>query len=156
MKFVSYLRVSTTRQGVSGLGLEAQRKAVADFVAGRGAVLSEFVEVESGKVAVRPELEKALAEAKRAGAVLLIAKLDRLSRNLAFTANLLESGVEVAAGLLGCPGDSHRDSGRRRHIAVRRAHAEYADYVRLSDGAGHHGRRRDCNWREHLRAPPAG
>ena len=97
LKYVSYLRVSTARQGVSGLGLEAQRKAVTDFVAGRGEVLSEYVEIESGKVLVRPELEKALAEAKRAGAVLLIAKLDRLSRNVAFIANLLEGDVEVAA-----------------------------------------------------------
>jgi DNA invertase Pin-like site-specific DNA recombinase len=97
VNYVSYLRVSTTRQGVSGLGLDAQRKAVTDFVAGRGEVLFEHVEVESGKVAARPELEKALAEAKKAGAVLLIAKLDRLSRNVAFIANLLESGVEVAA-----------------------------------------------------------
>lgn len=97
MNYVSYLRVSTTRQGVSGLGLEAQRKAVTDFVAGRGEVLSEYVEIESGKVSARPELDKALTEAKRAGAVLLIAKLDRLSRNVAFIANLLEGDVEVAA-----------------------------------------------------------
>ena len=97
MKFVTYLRVSTERQGQSGLGLEAQRAAVAAHVFGRGEVVAEYVEVESGKVAVRPELEKALAEAKREGAILLIAKLDRLSRNVAFIANLLESGVEVAA-----------------------------------------------------------
>lgn len=97
MKFVTYLRVSTERQGQSGLGLEAQRAAVAAHVLSRGEVVAEFVEVESGKRSNRPELEKALAEAKKAGAVLLIAKLDRLSRNVAFIANLLESGVEVAA-----------------------------------------------------------
>jgi DNA invertase Pin-like site-specific DNA recombinase len=97
MKFVTYLRVSTERQGQSGLGLEAQRAAVAGHVLGRGEVVAEFVEVESGKRADRPELARALAEAKRAGAVLLIAKLDRLARNVAFIANLLESGVEVTA-----------------------------------------------------------
>jgi len=97
MKFVTYLRVSTERQGQSGLGLEAQRAAVAAHVLGRGEVVAEFVEVESGKRSDRPELAHALAEAKRAGAVLLIAKLDRLARNVAFIANLLESGVEVTA-----------------------------------------------------------
>ncbi len=97
MKFVTYLRVSTERQGQSGLGLEAQRAAVAAHVLGRGEVVAEFVEVESGKRSNRPELARALAEAKRAGAVLLIAKLDRLARNVAFIANLLESGVEVTA-----------------------------------------------------------
>lgn len=97
MRFVTYLRVSTERQGKSGLGLEAQRAAVAAHVLGRGEVVAEFVEVESGKRADRPQLALALAEAKRAGAVLLIAKLDRLARNVAFIANLLESGVEVTA-----------------------------------------------------------
>lgn len=97
MKFVTYLRVSTERQGQSGLGLEAQRAAVAAHVLARGEVVAEFVEVESGKRADRPQLALALAEAKRAGAVLLIAKLDRLARNVAFIANLLESGVEVTA-----------------------------------------------------------
>jgi DNA invertase Pin-like site-specific DNA recombinase len=97
MKFVTYLRVSTERQGQSGLGLEAQRAAVAAHVLGRGEVVAEFVEVESGKRADRPQLVLALAQAKRAGAVLLIAKLDRLARNVAFIANLLESGVEVTA-----------------------------------------------------------
>ena len=98
MRYVVYLRVSTQRQGASGLGLEAQRAAVAAFVAQRGGqVLAERVEVESGKRADRPQLAEALAEAKRAGAVLLIAKLDRLARNVAFIAGLLEAGVEVQA-----------------------------------------------------------
>ena len=97
MKFVTYLRVSTERQGQSGLGLEAQRAAVAAHVIGRGDVIAEYLEVESGKRNERPQLALALAEAKRLGAVLLIAKLDRLARNVAFIANLLESGVEVTA-----------------------------------------------------------
>ena len=97
MRFVTYLRVSTARQGNSGLGLEAQRKAVADHVMGKGQIAAEYVEIESGKKNDRPQLAHALAEAKRIGAVLLIAKLDRLARNVAFIANLLESGVEIAA-----------------------------------------------------------
>lgn len=96
--FVTYLRVSTDGQGRSGLGLEAQRKAVADHVAGRGcATAAEYVEIESGRKNERPQLAQALTHAKRIGAVLLIAKLDRLARNVAFIANLLESGVEIAA-----------------------------------------------------------
>lgn len=98
MKYVSYIRVSTQRQGQSGLGLEAQQSAVAQFVKQRGGeVLAEFVEVESGRKADRPQLAAALAEAKRQGAVLLIAKLDRLARNVAFISALLESGAEVQA-----------------------------------------------------------
>jgi DNA invertase Pin-like site-specific DNA recombinase len=97
MHYVTYLRVSTDRQGKSGLGLEAQRKAVADHVAGKGEIAAEYVEIESGKKNERPQLARALAEAKRIGAVLLIAKLDRLARNVAFIANLLEAGVEIAA-----------------------------------------------------------
>ncbi len=69
MKFVTYLRVSTKRQGQSGLGLEAQRAAVAAHVLGRAEVVAEFVEVESGKRADHPEMARALAEAKRSGAV---------------------------------------------------------------------------------------
>lgn len=97
MLFVTYLRVSTDRQGRSGLGLEAQRAAVLDHVASKGQIAAEYVEIESGKKNDRPQLAHAMAEAKRIGAVLLIAKLDRLARNVAFIANLLEAGVEIAA-----------------------------------------------------------
>lgn len=97
MRYVTYLRVSTDRQGRSGLGLEAQRTAVASYIAGKGEIAAEFVEIESGKKNDRPQLSHALAETKRIGAVLLIAKLDRLARNVAFIANLLEAGVEIAA-----------------------------------------------------------
>jgi hypothetical protein len=93
-RFVAYERVSTRRQGASGLGLAAQRKSIDDFVASRGAeVIGRFTEVESGKLADRPELAKALHLAKVTGATLLIAKLDRLSRNAAFLLTLRDSGV---------------------------------------------------------------
>lgn len=98
-KFISYLRVSTTKQGVNGLGIEAQRKAIADYLnGGKWKLLKEFVEVESGKRDDnRPQLIEALQACKRTKAKLLIAKLDRLSRNVAFIANLLESDVEFVA-----------------------------------------------------------
>lgn len=96
-RFVAYLRVSTARQGQSGLGLEAQRQAVAEHVIGHGSLLAEYVEVESGKRNDRPQLAKALAHAKATGATLIVAKLDRLARNVAFIAALMESGVEFVA-----------------------------------------------------------
>lgn len=100
-RFVSYTRVSTQQQGRSGLGLEAQRSAVAAYVAGRGEVIGEFVEVETGKganaLARRPELKAALAMCRAEGAVLVIAKLDRLARNVHFVSGLIESRVEFVA-----------------------------------------------------------
>ena len=97
-KFISYLRVSTDRQGRSGLGLDAQKRAIDDYLnGGNWKVLKEFVEVESGKTNERPQLQAALEACQRTGAMLLIAKLDRLSRNVAFIANLMDSGVEFVA-----------------------------------------------------------
>jgi DNA invertase Pin-like site-specific DNA recombinase len=97
-KFVAYFRVSTDKQGKSGLGLEAQRKSVLDYLdGGRWSSVAEFTEIESGKRNDRPELEKALAACKKQKAKLVIAKLDRLSRNLAFIAALMDSGVEFVA-----------------------------------------------------------
>lgn len=97
-RLVAYERVSTARQGASGLGLEAQRKVIGDFAASRGAeVLARFTEVESGRKADRPELHKALHLAKVTGATLVIAKLDRLSRNAAFLLALRDSGVRFLA-----------------------------------------------------------
>jgi DNA invertase Pin-like site-specific DNA recombinase len=97
-RFVAYYRVSTDRQGRSGLGLEAQQKAVRDYLdGGAWEIVAEFVEVESGKRADRPELGRALDACRKHKAKLVIAKLDRLSRNLAFTATLMESGVEFVA-----------------------------------------------------------
>jgi DNA invertase Pin-like site-specific DNA recombinase len=98
LKIVSYLRVSTQKQGRSGLGLEAQRTAIEGFAAARGAVvLKTFTEVESGKLNARPELSKALQLSKITGATLVIAKLDRLSRNASFLLALRDSGVQFIA-----------------------------------------------------------
>ena len=97
-KFVAYYRVSTDRQGQSGLGLEAQRNAVLDYLnGGSWTLVGEFTEVEIGKHADRPQLAAALAACKKQKAKLVIAKLDRLSRNLAFIAALMDSGVEFVA-----------------------------------------------------------
>ena len=97
-KFVAYYRVSTDQQGASGLGLEAQRSAVATYLdGGPWRLVAEHTEVESGKRADRPELAKALAACRKHKAKLIIAKLDRLSRNLAFIATLMDSGVEFVA-----------------------------------------------------------
>ena len=95
-KFVSYYRVSTDRQGRSGLGLEAQKEAVQQRLnGGSWQLVAEFVEIESGKRAKRPQLDAALAACMKHKAKLVVAKLDRLSRNVAFLLKLIDSGVEV-------------------------------------------------------------
>jgi len=92
--FVLYRRVSTARQGVSGLGLESQDEAVRRYVTGQnGEVVGEFVEVESGKVNDRPQLALALSECRRLKAILVVAKLDRLSRNAEFLLRLQNSNI---------------------------------------------------------------
>ncbi len=96
--YVAYMRVSTAKQGRSGLGLEAQRAAITGFLREGDRLLSpEFVETESGKHDNRPELAKALNRCKLTGATLLVAKLDRLSRNVAFIATLQDAGVRFVA-----------------------------------------------------------
>lgn len=98
MQIISYLRVSTAKQGVSGLGLEAQRAAVAAFTSAAGRkLLTEYVEVESGSKAARPQLAAALTACRLHRATLVIAKLDRLARNVAFIANLMDGGVDFVA-----------------------------------------------------------
>ena len=92
MNYITYLRVSTTKQGADGLGVEAQRAAVARFAKG-ASILREYVEVESGSKDSRPQLAAALAECKATGATLLIAKLDRLSRKVAYFYQLRDAGV---------------------------------------------------------------
>lgn len=94
MRFISYVRVSTQRQGQSGLGIEAQRASIEAYAnAHSGTILEEFVEVESGRKDARPELLKALKAARVTGSTLVIARLDRLSRSAAFLFNLQEAGV---------------------------------------------------------------
>lgn len=95
MKIVTYCRVSTLSQRVSGLGLEAQKAAITAYAAQHRAIVTgSFVEVESGRSNDRPEMTKALRQARVTGSRLVIAKLDRLSRNAAFLLNLRDSGVD--------------------------------------------------------------
>ncbi len=96
--YIAYYRVSTQKQGASGLGLEAQQKQVQDF-AGRtgGTITATYTEVESGKKSDRVQILAAIAEAKRTGATLLIAKLDRLARNASFIFTLRDTGVSFVA-----------------------------------------------------------
>jgi DNA invertase Pin-like site-specific DNA recombinase len=96
-KFIAYYRVSTDKQGRSGLGLEAQQQAVHFFLQSRGELIQSFTEIESGRKNDRPELLTALDECRKNKAVLVIAKLDRLARNVYFISGLMESGVEFVA-----------------------------------------------------------
>lgn len=97
-KFVSYLRVSTNRQGISGLGLEAQREEVSAYLARNSSeLIEEFLEVESGAKSDRPILEAALQACRQYKATLVIAKLDRLARNVAFISQLMETRVDFVA-----------------------------------------------------------
>lgn len=95
---VVYLRVSTSQQGKSGLGLEAQREAVAAYAKANGLeIVAEHVEIESGKRTDRPQLAAALAQAQRIKGKLIVAKLDRLARNVAFISRLMDAGVDFVA-----------------------------------------------------------
>ncbi len=126
LRLIAYERVSTARQGQSGLGLEAQRKTIDAFAASRGAaVLARFTEVESGRNPDRPELGKAIQLARLTGATLVIAKLDRLSRNAAFLLTLRDSGVrflacdmpeanDLTAGIMALVAQQEREAISRR------------------------------------------
>jgi DNA invertase Pin-like site-specific DNA recombinase len=117
-KFIAYFRVSTARQGRSGLGLDAQKLAVGNFLAGeRAELVGEHTEIESGRRTDRPELERALATCRVHGATLVIAKLDRLARNVEFIARLMNSGVEFVA--------SDMPAANKLTIHVMAAMAEY-------------------------------
>ena len=95
---IAYYRVSTQRQAGSGLGLAAQQADVLRYATSQNAeIVAQFTEVETGKLSTRPQLAAAIRLAKATGATLVVAKLDRLARNMAFTATLLESGVEFVA-----------------------------------------------------------
>lgn len=93
-KYVAYLRQSTKKQQNSGLGVEAQREIIQKYLKDT-IPISEYIETESGKKSDRPKLSEALGECRKTGATLIVAKLDRLSRNVAFTSKLLESDVEI-------------------------------------------------------------
>lgn len=95
MKYVAYYRVSTKKQSKSGLGIEAQKQMVETFAEANGQLIADFVEVESGRNDQRVELIKAMALAKKSGASLLIAKLDRFSRRVSFIATMMEKGVPL-------------------------------------------------------------
>src|SRR3954469_3460931 len=95
-RFIAYYRVSTDKQGRSGLGLEAQRETVRGFLnGGTWKLVDEFVEIESGRSAERPQLAQALAHCRVMGATLVVANVSRLTRSVAFLSRLLEAGVEV-------------------------------------------------------------
>jgi DNA invertase Pin-like site-specific DNA recombinase len=125
-RFVAYYRVSTDKQGRSGLGLEAQRVAVREYLTGKGwPPVAEFVEVESGRKGDRPELAKALERCRLCKAVLVIAKLDRLARNAAFLLSLRDAGIEFVAcdmpdasrltvGILACVAEAEAISTRTK------------------------------------------
>ncbi len=97
-KFIAYYRVSTRRQGLSGLGLEAQESTVKAYVANKqGDLLAAYTEVESGRKTKRPQLAAALRHCKATGATLIVAKLDRLARNTLFLLQVMQSGAEILA-----------------------------------------------------------
>lgn len=155
MLVVTYFRVSTAEQGRSGLGLEAQRASVATFCRARGCeVLGEFVEVESGKRDDRPQLRAAMQRARVTGATLVIAKLDRLSRNLAFLASLQDSGArflavdmpeasELTVHIMGAVAQAERKAiSERTRVALQAAKARGA---RLGNPNGAEAFRRASN-----------
>jgi len=97
MLYISYIRVSTQRQSRSGLGLEAQTEMIKRFIKNDDEIVGSYVEVESGKRKDRPQLKLAIETAQRYGAKLLIAKIDRLARNVSFVSELMEAGIEFTA-----------------------------------------------------------
>lgn len=147
MQIVTYHRVSTAKQGQSGLGLQAQASAIDQFVASRQAkVVGSFVEVESGKHNQRPELAKALHLAKVTGSTLVIAKLDRLSRNAAFLLTLRDSGVKFVAadmpdandltvGIMALVAQQEREAISRRTREALRAAKERGQRLGNPNGA---------------------
>lgn len=149
--YISYLRVSTYRQGRSGLGLEAQRAAVLEYTQGaKWRLLQEFVEVETGRSNARPQLQRAMATARVHGSTLVVAKLDRLARNAAFLMSLQEAGVDfvcadmpeanrLTIGILACVAEdeTRRISERTRAAlaAARKRGVQLGNPMHLTDRA---------------------
>lgn len=138
-KYVAYYRVSTTRQGQSGLGLEAQQEIVKRFLnGGDWKMTAEFIEVESGTKNNRPELNRAIEKCQQTGATLIVAKLDRLSRNAAFLMTMRDSGIDfvvadmpdankMTIGLMAVVAEYERDQTAertRRALAAKKARGE--------------------------------
>lgn len=133
VRYVAYYRVSTQRQGKSGLGLEAQEASVSEFVENeQGEILDSFVEVESGRKTNRTQLGRAIKLAKKERATLVIAKLDRLARNVHFITGLMESRVDFVAcdmprankltiGILACVAEDEADRISQRTKAALKA-----------------------------------
>tara|TARA_R110002126_G_scaffold291062_1_gene450184 strand:+ start:6645 stop:7313 length:669 start_codon:yes stop_codon:yes gene_type:complete len=132
-RFIAYYRVSTAKQGQSGLGLEAQQAAVADYLTSNtGELITEYTEIQSGSKDNRPELQAALRQCRLTGATLLIAKLDRLSRNRSFLMSVQDSSVKFVAvdmpeanhftvGLMACLADYERELISERTKAALKA-----------------------------------
>lgn len=147
-RFVAYYRVSTQEQGRSGLGLAAQRQAVADYIKRTGGeLIGEFEEVESGKRADRPQLTQAISRTQLTGARLLIAKLDRLSRDMHFLTGLERQGVrfvacdmpdanEMTVHIMGVVAEQER-----KMISQRTSAALQAIKAKLAEGQSHTGKR---------------
>jgi DNA invertase Pin-like site-specific DNA recombinase len=165
-QFVAYYRVSTQRQGISGLGLEAQQASVAAYVAGKGQIANSFTEVESGKKNDRVQLAEAVASTKRLGATLIIAKLDRLSRSASFIFTLRDAGVDfqccdipdmntLTVGLFAVMAQHEREVISRRvteSLAAKRARGEQLGNLTnlTQEGRSKGGRARAENARVHL------
>ncbi len=159
-KYVAYYRVSTQKQGESGLGLEAQRRCVAEMVSSRaGEIIADFQDIESGKKNDRPELLKAIRQTKEKGATLIIAKLDRLARNAAFILELRDSGIDFVAcdipeansltiGIMAILAQQERETISARTKAALQAKKHRGDTLGKPENFSDQGRSQGCKQHE--------